>query len=398
MYGFVTLPFELLFDVIEHPYFQRLRRIKQLGLTHYVYPGALHTRFHHALGAVHLMTQAIDVLRSKGQSITDDEAEAANLAILLHDIGHGPYSHALENCLVTNISHEHLSKMIISELEKEYGNSLSLALDIFQDRYEKKFLHQLISSQLDVDRLDYLNRDSFFTGVYEGVIGYDRIIKMMTIHNDELMIEAKGIYSIEKFIIARRLMYWQVYLHKTVLGAEQLLAKIIKRAKYLSRQGVELFATPWLQLFLKNNYTLDDFQSDPGLIRQFARVDDYDVLTSIKVWTQHEDKVLSILSQGLIDRHLLKVELQNEPIETEKLQQYRDKAMQRYGITDEEAGYLVFDDSTSNSAYSIAEGNINILFKSGEVSDIVQASDQLNISVLTKPVVKYYLCYPKSLI
>ena len=329
IYGFITLPGELIFDLIEHPYFQRLRRIKQLGLTALVYPGALHTRFHHAMGAMYLMTQAIEVLRSKGVEITAAEAEGVTAAILLHDIGHGPFSHALESSLVHGVSHEKISELFMDKLNHEFNGALNLAITIFKNEYPKKFLHQLVSSQLDMDRLDYLKRDSFFTGVSEGIISSDRILAMLTVVNDSLAIEAKGIYSIEKFIIARRLMYWQVYLHKTVLSAEHLLVNILSRAKELTAKGHQLFATPALQLLLQNNYTLRDFIKNDKVLDAFAELDDNDIYTSIKVWMNNNDRILSFLCRCLMNRNLFKVELQNENFSSEKISELKNKARKK---------------------------------------------------------------------
>lgn len=397
VYGFVTIPYDIIYDLVEHPFFQRMRRIKQLGLTDYVYPGALHTRFSHALGALHLMTEAIDVLRSKGTEISEDEAEAVTVAILLHDIGHGPHSHALEKYLVTGATHEHLSRVVMDRLNEEFNGRLELAIRIFRNEYHKTFLNQLVASQLDVDRLDYLNRDSFFTGVNEGVIGYDRIIKMMDVKDGRLVIEAKGIYSIEKFIIARRLMYWQVYLHKTVLGVEQLLAKIITRAKALAEQGVALEGTAPLNYFLTHRFNTDDFTPHSEVIDQFVKLDDTDIMAAIKSWTNASDKVLAILANKLIDRHLLHVTLHSDPFSQQTIDEYKQRAVDYYKIPYDDAHPMVFTGSTSNSAYSTTDSNINILYKNGEVQDIADASDQLNISVLAKPVVKYFLCVPKVL-
>jgi HD superfamily phosphohydrolase len=363
IYGFVTIPNELIYDLINHPYFQRLRRIKQLGLTNLVYPGALHTRFHHAIGAMHLMQEAILTLKQKDVKITDQEEQAVLIAILLHDIGHGPFSHALEHSLVKGISHEAISSLFMKQLNKEFKDQLSLAIKIFNDQYKKHFLHQLVSSQLDMDRLDYLKRDSFFTGVVEGVISSDRIIKMLNVVKNELVVEHKAIYSIEKFLIARRLMYWQVYLHKTVLSAETLLVHILKRAKELSSQGKELFATPALQLFLKNNFTKKDFESNPQLLNWFSKLDDNDVVASIKVWSECDDVILSKLCSNLLDRKLFRVEMQNQPIAGEFKQDYLRKVSKKYKITTEEAAYFVFTDTVNNSAYNATDFNINILMK-----------------------------------
>src|SRR4051812_34284752 len=342
IYGFVTLPDDIVYDLIDHPYFQRLRRIKQLGLTNLVYPGALHTRFHHAIGAMHLMGEAVQTLRQKGVHISGKEEEAVTIAILLHDIGHGPFSHALEHSLVRGISHEAISSMIMSRLNKEFKGRLSLAIEIFNDRYKKHFLHQLVSSQLDMDRLDYLKRDSFFTGVSEGVISSDRIIKMLNVAKDQLVVEQKAIYSIEKFLIARRLMYWQVYLHKTVLSAESLLVNILKRAKELALKGEKLFATPPLSTFLENDYAEKDFQKDPRLLEDFLKLDDHDVVASIKVWSEYNDKILSRLCMNLLNRKLYRVEMQNERVPKDYLSDLVTKASKLYNIKRTEASYFVF--------------------------------------------------------
>jgi HD superfamily phosphohydrolase len=397
VYGFITVPYPIVFDIIEHPFFQRLRRIKQLGLTHLVYPGALHTRFHHTLGAMHLMQLAIEELRAKGYEITDEEAEGVTLAILMHDIGHGPFSHALEHSIVSGVTHEDLSALFMERLNEEFNGKLDVAIAIFNDKYQKRFLHQLVSSQLDMDRLDYLKRDSFFTGVSEGIVGSDRIIKMLHVMNDELAVESKGIYSIEKFIVARRIMYWQVYLHKTVLSAEYLLIYILKRAKELVEQGQDLFATPALKLFLQRKVTRADFEQETELLERFAELDDFDVLTSIKVWRHHDDTVLSKLSSFMIDRKLLKIKMFDSVISGEKLKELRETLASDWGISTEEASYFVFSDSIANSAYNLRQDRINILFKNGEVKDITRAADTLSLSVLSKPVEKHFLCFPAQL-
>lgn len=396
VYGFITIPQGIVFDLVEHRYFQRLRRIKQVGMSHYVYPGAHHTRFHHALGALHLTQLAIDELRAKGHDISEEEECGVLIAILLHDVGHGPYSHSLERCLVRGVSHELVSEVIMDRLNQEYNGALNTAIKIFKDEYPKGFLHQLISSQLDMDRMDYLKRDSFFTGVQEGAIGFDRIIKMLEIHNDELVVEAKGIYSVEKFLVARRLMYWQVYLHKTVVCAEQLLIKVLERAKELAERGVELFATPTLRYFLYNNITKETFLQDEQALEMFMKLDDYDVFTSIKIWAEHDDKILSYLCRSLVQRKLFKIELGNDEPREERIAAFKKKVSEQLGITDG-LDYLVFTGSTTNSAYNMDDNNINILFKDGSIKDVAQASDQLNLKVLSKPVVKHYLCYPKRL-
>lgn len=398
IYGFVTLPDDLVYDLINHPSFQRLRRIKQLGLTNLVYPGALHTRFHHAIGAMYLMTEALQVLKSKGIKITDEETRGAIIAILLHDIGHGPFSHALEHTIVKGIHHEDISLMLMDDLNKTFKGKLSLAIKIFKDQHPKKFLHQLVSSQLDMDRLDYLKRDSFFTGVSEGVVSSDRIIKMLNVAKGELVVEAKGIYSVEKFLIARRLMYWQVYLHKTVLSAEKLLVNILKRAKELSLSGIDLFATPALSLFLKNNFSKKDFISKSELLQQFTLLDDYDIMASVKVWANHSDAVLSLLCKNMLDRHLFKIELQNKKFSADYKTQWQEKVMKKYKLTKKEADYFVFSESVNNSAYnSGVHHKINILFNNNVLMDVAKASDQLNIKMLSKKVTKYFICYPKGI-
>ncbi|MDQ3112305.1 MAG: HD domain-containing protein [Bacteroidota bacterium] len=397
VYGFVTVPSELVFNLIDHPYFQRLRRIRQLGLTNLVYPGAIHTRFHHALGAMHLMREAIEVIRSKGHEITEEEAQGATVAILLHDIGHGPFSHALEMSIVHNITHEDLSAIFMDRLNVEFKGQLETAIKIFRNKYKKKFLHQLVSSQLDLDRLDYLRRDSFFTGVVEGNISSDRIVKMFNVVNDELVVEDKGIYSIEKFIVARRLMYWQVYLHKTVLSAEHLLVNILKRAKELADEGIDLFCTPFLRLFLYNRFTKSAFLNKPEVLEAFAKLDDYDIMTSVKVWSEHSDKILAYLCKRLVDRELFAVELQQKPFAGNYVAQLQKKAEKKYGLKKEEVPYYVFTGAVQNKAYSSDNIRINILFKNGNVIDIAEAADLFNISVLAHPVKKYFLCYPKEL-
>lgn len=397
VHGFITLPSELFFDLIEHPYFQRLRRIKQLGLTHLVYPGALHTRFHHALGALHLMQQAILVLRSKGHTITDKEAEGVSLAILLHDIGHGPFSHALEHSIVEGTSHEELSDLFIERLDNFCGGRLSLARDIFRNRYPKTFLHKLVASQLDMDRLDYLTRDSFFTGVSEGVISSDRIIQMLNIHRDELVVDAKGVYSIEKFIVARRLMYWQVYLHKTVVGAEQLMIRILRRARELSREGEPLFATPALNHFLNNTCGISEFLSDPGLLDVFAALDDFDIFTSVKVWQGHPDPLLAMLSRRLANRKLLTTEILADAPGEEHINELRERAARIFGITKQQADFLVFSGEISTNAYDPDRDQILLLYRDGNVRSITQAAEHINVGVLGKALTKHYLCYPKEL-
>ena len=397
IYGFVTIPNDLIYDLINHTYFQRLRRIKQLGLTNLVYPGALHTRFHHAIGAMHLMQEAVLTLKQKEVVITEDEEQAVLIAILLHDIGHGPFSHALEHSIVKSIHHETLSSLFMDKLNKEFKGKLTLAIKIFNNNYKKQFLHQLVSSQLDMDRLDYLKRDSFFTGVSEGVISSDRIIKMLNVVKNELVVENKAIYSIEKFLIARRLMYWQVYLHKTVLSAETLLVNILKRAKELSAQGINLFSTPTLSLFLTNNFTENDFKKDESLLDKFSKLDDNDIVASVKVWADNDDKILSKLCTNLLNRKLYKIEIQNSIISNAYKNKLINKICEQYKINRKEAAYFVFTDSVNNSAYNANNFNINILMNNGQLIDVAEASDQLNIQSLSKTVTKHFICYPKDI-
>ena len=400
VYGFINIPSDLIFDLIEHPWFQRLRRIKQLGLSHYVYPGANHTRFQHALGARYLTIRAISVLRDKGHEITEEEAEAVIIAILLHDIGHGPFSHALEHSIVTDTSHEELSLYFMEELNREFNGQLGLTIQIFQNKYKKRFLFQLVSGQLDMDRLDYLRRDSFFTGVSEGVIGSDRIIKMLNVANDELVIDAKGIYSVEKFLIARRLMYWQVYLHKTVLVAESMLMKTLQRARFLAHLEKPLFASPSLQFFLyrKNESEKIETVNRKSWLGLFAEIDDTDIVSALKAWTKHDDKVLSLLSEALINRNLFRIEIEREAFPGSKVTRFRKKVSGLFDISDEEAGYLVYSDSISNYAYTLNDPQINILQKDGGLSEIASASDILNVQTLSRNVVKFFMMYPKQLI
>ncbi len=394
VYGFITIPDEILFDVIEHPFMQRLRRIMQLGLSHLVYPGALHTRFHHVLGATHLMSMAISTIRRKGHEITPEEERAVLLAILLHDIGHGPFSHALEYDIVNNVSHEKISGYFIQELAKEFGSDLERALLIFKNTYSKPFLHQLVSSQLDMDRLDYLNRDSFYSGVSEGIIGSDRLIDMLTVNDGNLVMEEKGIYSIEKFIVSRRLMYWQVYLHKTVVAAEHMLIHALRRAKELTQQGETLFASPPLAYFLQNNVSETDFENNPTVLANFALLDDYDILGAMKIWQHSSDRVLSLLSSGLVNRNLFKIEISKEPYSEDRISLEKELIKSTYKLSDDELKYFVYTDILSNKAYNQNKQNINLLMKSGEIIDLSKASDNLNISALAQPVEKYFLCYP----
>jgi HD superfamily phosphohydrolase len=390
VYGFITIPYEIIFDLMEHPWFQRLRRINQLGLTQLVYPGAIHTRFHHVLGALHLMTKALDTLEQKGVKITSEEKEATCIAILLHDIGHGPFSHVLENTILPGIHHETISLELMNLLNKEFNGRLDLAIDIFTNNYPKKYLNQLISSQLDMDRLDYLTRDSFYTGVSEGVVGIDRIISMLAVKDNELVVEEKGIYSIEKFIIARRLMYWQVYLHKTTLSADQLITNIMKRAKELLANGFELKTTDDLLYFLKLS---NPVSLSIQLLENFNKIDDSDLILNIKQWQYCDDFVLSKLCKSLINRKLPKIIIQNKPFDKSAIEDKKNEALNTVKELNESTiGYFVNAGTVKNEAYK-TKGTIKILTKQGELKDLASASDNYNIESLTKTVTKYYLCF-----
>ena len=393
IYGFIRVPNSLIFDIIEHPSFQRLRRVSQMGFSNLVYPGANHTRFHHALGCLHLMQKTVNVLRVKGINISEDEENALYIAILLHDIGHGAFSHALEHSIVTGITHEEISLKYMHQLNKEFYGQLDLAISVFNGEYPRKFLHQLITSQLDIDRLDYLKRDSFYTGVAEGNISSDRLIAMINVVDNELVIEKKGIYSVEKFLIARRLMYWQVYLHKTSLVAEYMLVNILTRAKELANQGVELFGSSSLKFFLYQKTDKNNF--DNKVLNLFSELDDYDVLSAIKEWTNHSDKILSKLSLMIVNRNLLKIEMFDEEVSNDHLSNTTSKFLKISKISEEEAKYFVFSGKISNQAYNKNQP-IKIASKNGTIEDIVNASDQLNLQALSKPVNKYFLCYPKN--
>jgi hypothetical protein len=397
VYGFITIPSELIFAIIDHPYFQRLRRIRQLGLTDFVYPGALHTRFHHALGAMHLMSITLDNLRIKGTEISEEEYEAALIAILLHDIGHGPFSHALEYSLLRGIPHEELSLLTIELLNEEFGGQLTLALRIFKNQYPKKFLNQLVSSQLDIDRLDYLQRDCFFTGVSEGTIGADRIIKMMAVKDDQLVIEEKGIYSIENFLSARRLMYWQVYLHKTTVSAEKMLINLIQRAKILAQGGRNFYVTEEMAYFMSQEVSLADFKGDPSLLKKFLQLDDFDIWGAIKLWKNDSDYVLRNISQMFLTRKLFKINLVNEPFSSEEIEHLRAKAQKKLQVPDEDLGYFFSTGTISNYGY-LEKDRISILTKKGEVVDVASAADLPNIKIMSKMVEKHYVCVAKSLI
>ncbi|MFJ1366606.1 HD domain-containing protein [Capnocytophaga canimorsus] len=395
VYGFIHIPGVLIFDLIEHPYFQRLRRITQMGLSYLVYPGARHTRFHHALGCMHLMQKAVQVLQYKGIAISEEEEEALYVAILLHDIGHGPFSHAMEHSIVEGISHEEISLRFMQELNNEFEGKLDLAIQIFTGNYPRNFLHELISSQLDMDRSDYLKRDSFYTGVAEGNINSERIIAMLNVKNDQLVVEDKAIYSVEKFLVARRLMYWQVYLHKTSVCAEQLLIKVLKRAKELAQKGYRLEMSTALRFFVEHRITEKQF--DKVLLDKYALLDDNDIISAMKEWQFHSDFVLSSLSKMLLNRDLPRIKLRKTSFEKEKIASRLQQVQQLYGISQQEAQYFVFSGEVSNIAYNEKKQNIYILTKTGKILDVAKASDQLNLEALSERVVKNYLCYPKEL-
>lgn len=395
VFGFINIPKGLLYDVVTHPIIQRLTRIKQLGLSSFVYPGAQHTRFQHSLGAFYLMSEAINTLRQKGNFIFDSEAEAVQAAILMHDIGHGPFSHVLEHTLVKGINHEEISLMLMERMNQEMKGQLTLAIQIFKDEYPKKFLHQLISSQLDMDRLDYLRRDSFYTGVTEGNIGSARIIKMLNVKDDHLVVDSKGIYSIENYLMARRLMYWQVYLHKTSVAAEKMLVSALSRAKELASKGVDLFASPALRFFLYNDINANFFKEEENCLENYINLDDNDIWTSLKIWCEHEDAILSTLSKGIINRNLFKVEVSEKPISKERKSEILQKISNQLSITLKEAEYFLYTNAIGKDMYSKEDDSIDIMFKDGSIHDIAYASDMLNISTLSKKVKKYYTCMPR---
>lgn len=398
VYGFINLPDDLIFDLVEHPWFQRLRRIRQLGLTFYVYPGAGHTRFQHALGSTYLMNTALDVIQRKGYDLSKEERLGALTAILLHDIGHGPFSHALENNLIAGCSHESMSLLYMKELNKQFSGQLENAINIFTGNHPHNFLHQLVSSQLDMDRLDYLRRDSFFTGVTEGVIGSERIIKMLRVINDELVVDRKGIYSIEKFLIARRLMYWQVYFHKTVIVAESMLVRTFKRAKQLTDSGETLFATPALETFLNSNQNLLSVENNPlEFLEVFSQLDDNDILSALKVWQNHKDPVLALLSEGLLNRKLLGIQIQRSPFSEEKINALKSKLIRKLGWEPEFGDFLVFSDMVSNSAYNELNDQVRLWDNSGRLIELSEASDIINPAIFSQADNKYFLCCPKWL-
>jgi uncharacterized protein len=397
VYGFISIGSELLFDIIEHPWFQRLRRIRQLGLTELVYPGAIHTRFHHALGAMHLMGKALDALRNKGIDISNEEYEAAQAAILLHDIGHGPFSHALEESLLPGVKHESISYLFMRELNKQFQGKLDLCLRMFRNAYKRKFFHQLISSQLDIDRLDYIRRDSFFTGVSEGSVGVDRIISMLKVVKDQIVVEEKGIHSIENFLNARRLMYWQIYLHKTTVAAERMVVNIIRRASALAHANVDVPCSQALSVFLKSHYSASDFTHNYKLLEVYGNLDDADIMGAIKLWQEHKDNILSTLCIMLLERKLFRVELFNTPIKKSDIESIKTAITDKYKILRKDSVYLFSHGQVSNEAYMAEGQSINILCKTGEIVDIADASDLPGIKAISKIVKKNYLCFPKSI-
>lgn len=393
IYGFITIPNTLIYDLIQHPYFQRLRRISQMGMSYLVYPGAHHTRFHHALGCMHIMQKAVQTLKFKGVEISEEEENALYVAILLHDIGHGPFSHALENSVVEEVHHEELSLLFMEQLNAEFNGKLALAIQVFKGEYHRKFMLQLISSQLDMDRMDYLKRDSFYSGVNEGNVNSERLIQMLNVQDDVLVMEEKGIYSIEKFLMARRLMYWQAYLHKTSVVAELTLTKILKRAKELATKGEVLFGSPFLLFFLNHKIELN--QIDKTILDKFSNLDDYDVLGAIKQWQYHDDFVLSSLSKMIINRNLLKIELSEDKINKIKYLELKEKYSKQYNLSDKEIEYFVFKGKIKNEAYSKSSEPIRILKKDKTIETVVEASDQMHLKALSKTVTKYFICYPK---
>ena len=393
VFGFITIPNDFVYDIIQHPFLQRLNRIRQLGLAPFVYPGAQHTRFHHSIGAMFLMGEALKTLNEKGHQITNEEWNGSLAAILMHDIGHGPFSHVLEHTLVTHVQHEKLSLLMMQEMNCEWDGALDTAISIFTNNYPKQFLHQLVSGQLDMDRLDYLRRDSFFTGVSEGNIGSARIIKMLDVKEDKLVVESKGIYSIENFLMSRRLMYWQVYLHKTAVAAEKMMINTLRRARELTMLGEKLFASPALTYFLSNEATLDDFNNYGPALQNFVQLDDNDLWSALKVWTSHPDTVLSVLSNGMVNRKLFKIEIKEKAASQEKISKQLHKYMQLFNISEHEAQYFIAADSVATDMYNKEDDSIDILYKDGTVKDISKASDMLNIELLSKKVEKYYFAY-----
>lgn len=395
VFGFIKIPWGIPLSIVQHPLMQRLTRIRQLGLSNAVYPAAQHTRFQHSIGAFHLMSEAITSLRQKGIFIFDSEAEAVGAAILMHDIGHGPFSHVLEDTLISGITHEEISLMMMERVNDEMNGALNLTLKIFKDEYPKRFLHQLISSQLDMDRLDYLRRDSFFTGVNEGNIGSARIIKMLNVVDDQLAVESKGIYSIENYLTSRRLMYWQVYLHKTAVACERLLVNTLRRAKHLASEGKDVFAPPCLKYFITNDIDGERFRNSPEALANYGQLDDSDIWSAMKVWAHSDDKILSLLATDMVNRNIFKVEVCNEPVSEERLETLRARLAKAYGMTTSDASYLISLSTIQKDMYDVNEDRIAILYKDGTVKDISESSEILNVELLSKKIRKYYLCYQR---
>ena len=395
VFGFIRIPRGLLYDIVKHPLMQRLNRVNQLGLASVVYPGARHTRFQHSLGAFHLMSEAVASLQQKGIFIFDSEAEAVEAAILMHDIGHGPFSHVLENTLISGISHEDISLMMMEQINNDLNGQLNLAISIFKDEYPKRFLHQLISSQLDMDRLDYLRRDSFFTGVTEGNIGSARIIKMLNVVDDRLVVEQKGIYSLENYLTTRRLMYWQVYLHKTAVAYEKVLVNTLRRAKDLCKMGRDVFASPALSFFLHNDVDATTFAKDEKALQWYGELDDSDIWSAMKAWKHADDIILSTLATDMLDRHIFKVEVHDTPVSDEMIEELRDKLSQHMNIPKEDAHYLMSINTIQKDMYSVDDDSIDILYKDGTIKDISEASELLNVALLSKKIRKYYVCYQR---
>ena len=396
IYGFISIPNALIYDLIQHPYFQRLRRISQMGLSYLVYPGANHTRFHHALGCMHLMQKAVDVLRFKEVFISPEEENALYIAILLHDIGHGPFSHAMEKSIVEELHHEEISLLFMNQLNVEFNGKLDLAIQVFKGEYHRKFMLQLISSQLDMDRMDYLKRDSYYSGVAEGNVNSERLIQMMNVVDDYLVIEEKGIYSVEKFLMSRRLMYWQAYLHKTSLVAELILMRILKRAKELTLKGVSLSCSEPLLFFLQNKVTIETFDTDT--LDLFAQLDDFDIIGALKSWQKNDDFILSSLSKMIVNRDLLKIKLSSEKIANEELLPLKERFAAENEISILDTNYFIFKGKIKNQAYDKEIEPIRILKKDNTVEDVIESSDQLNLKSLSKSVTKYYICFPKQLL
>ncbi len=398
VYGFISMPSDLVFDLVSHPWFQRLRNIRQLGLTSYVYPGAVHSRFQHSLGAMYLTGLAVQTLRSKGVEISPAEEEAVLVAILLHDIGHGPFSHALEHSLITDVPHEQMSLLIMDELNSQSGGRLTDAISVFRGRYPRQFLHDLLSGQMDMDRMDYLRRDSFFTGVIEGSVGSDRIIRMLNVSDDRLVVDEKGIYSVEKFLIARRMMYWQVYNHRTVVSAERLITSLLVRARELTAAGADLFATPALKYFLQHRDLAGTGDDSELLVKHFTMLDESDIISATKVWMECGDRVLADLCRRFVYRDLLGIELQRKPFDSHRVEEMSARAQEKLGLQNDEVRFYVNTGDVYNQTYAPGTPEVRILLKNGTTRDITAVSDLFDRETLSEKVTKYYLCYPKEIL